>query len=410
MSVFDGLVGQAGARQLLERAAANSPGHAWLFTGPPGSGRSLAARMLAAALECTGEPLGCGECQACRMVMAGGHPDVELVSATGVSISIAQTRDIVSRSYDAPSMGRRRVIIVEDADRMSENTTNVLLKALEEPPESTVWMLCTPSPDDVLPTIRSRCRHVGLVVPPAEDVAELLVATEGVSYERALIAARAAQSHIGRARGLIRDEGAWEDRRTVLTAAVGIRNVHDAVVAAEQVLKILEESKQREAERRENEVEAMRAAQAQAQRQGATVRSGSGRAARLEDDPRIVELRRSLGIPDGAKVPREYSKVIKDFRDELERQRRRRERDGIDRVMIDLLSLYRDVLTVQHGVEVPLVNPDFEKEIQAIAAASDVPQSLRRIEVINEARERLRGNAAPQLTLEAMMIGLMPSR
>lgn len=415
MSVFDGLVGQPAVRQLLERAATHSAGHAWLFTGPPGSGRSLAARMLAAALECTGETPGCGECQACTMVMAGGHPDVELVATTGVSISIAKTREVVTRSYEAPSVGRYRIIIIEDADRMSENTTNVLLKALEEPPESTVWMLCTPSQDDVLPTIRSRCRHAGLVVPPAEEVAELLMRTEGVDHEQAIVAARAAQSHIGRARGLLSDEGTWEDRRKVLEAAAGIRNVHDAVVAAEQVRAIIDESKQREEEKRDNEVEAMRAAQREAQGRGAAVRSGSGskRGARkgdLEDDPRVIELRRSLGIEDGAKIPREYRKVIKDFRDELERQRRRSERDGIDRVMIDLLSLYRDVLTVQYGADVPLMNLDFEKEIRRIAAESDVAQSLRRIEAIGQARERLEANVTPLLALEAMMVALMPSR
>ena len=191
MSVFDDLVGQAAVRAQLERAAIaardlaerttdgeadrdSAMSQAWLITGPPGSGRSLAARAFAAALQCTGPAPGCGRCRACRTVMEGKHPDVEHVATEGVVITVDQTRDLVGRSFVSPGSGAWRVVIVEDADRMAERTTNVLLKAIEEPPPFTVWMLCTPSPEDVMTTIRSRCRGVALAVPPASDVAALL--------------------------------------------------------------------------------------------------------------------------------------------------------------------------------------------------------------------------------------------
>ncbi len=429
MNVFDGLVGQEAVRRQLERAvkdAGSAMSHAWLFTGPPGSGRSQAARMFAAALQCAGERPGCGECAECRATLAGGHPDVELVSASGVTMAIEQVREVVSRSFDAPGTGRWRIVIVEDADRMAENTTNVLLKALEEPPPSTVWMLCTTSPDDVLPTIRSRCRHAALVVPPAEKVAELLVGEGGVEPERALAVAYASQSHIGRARGLVRDAGAWEDRRAVLSLALGLRTTSDAVAAAARVLEILEVSREREAERLANQAEALEAAQRAAEARGADLARGGtgakgvkkpgkpGRATSKKkssvEDARLDELLRSLGLEAGEKVPRGFQKIVADFRKELERQGKRVERDGIDRVMIDLLSLYRDFLIVQYSAQVPLVNSDFEEEIRAAATKSGPDQSLRRVEAISLARERLRGNVTPLLALEAMMVSLLPSR
>lgn len=202
MSVWDDVVGQEQAVATL-RAAATDPAamtHAWLLTGPPGSGRSNAARAFAAALQC--EQGGCGRCQACRTTLAGTHPDVTLVATELVTIKIDDVRDLVTVASRSPSQGRRRVIVVEDADRMAERTTNVLLKAIEEPAPHTVWILCAPSPQDVLVTIRSRCRGVVLRVPPVEAVAGLLVQRDGVDEHVALVAARAAQSHIGLARRL----------------------------------------------------------------------------------------------------------------------------------------------------------------------------------------------------------------
>src|SRR5947208_4534566 len=189
-SVWDDLVGQHSAVEVLRSAAwaareihegrEPAPGamtHAWLFVGPAGSGRSVAARAFAAALQCEREgALGCGDCAACRTVLAGSHPDVRLVIPEGLSISVAETRELVQRSARLPAMGRWQVVIIEDADRLGERAFNALLKAIEEPSARTVFMLCTPStrPDDVAVTIRSRCRLVPLRTPPAEAVAGVL--------------------------------------------------------------------------------------------------------------------------------------------------------------------------------------------------------------------------------------------
>ncbi|RTE49245.1 DNA polymerase III subunit delta' [Actinobaculum sp. 352] len=410
MSVFDELVGQRAVREQLQRAAhaarllaarfdeesaegaeegsrgapADAPisgsdaalSQAWLFTGPPGSGRSIAARALAAALECTGEEPGCGQCHACQTVLAGTHPDVTLLTTEGVTITADQTRAIVAESYTAPGSGRWRIIIIEDADRMLERTTNVLLKAIEEPPERTFWMLCTPSPDDVLPTIRSRCRRVNLVVPAAEDVAELLVRRDGIEPQRALQAARAAQSHIGRARGLATDVQVRQQREETLLGALGIRGTGDAVIVAQRVFD-----------------HAKKQADAQAER---------------DNERERQELLATLGVREGARVPPAVRAQVRELEEKQKRRATRTQRDVLDRDMVDLLSLYRDILTVQLGAQVPLINADLTKQIEQAAAAASSEQSVRRMDAIATARQRLAGNVAPQLAIEAMMVALRP--
>src|SRR3984893_2333468 len=203
MSVWDELAGQEAVVEQLRKAVAGSMTHAWLFTGPPGSGRSVAARAFAAALLC---PYGrCGECPSCLQGHAGTHADLLLVRPDGLSYGVKQTRDLVLRAAGAPSGGRWRVVLFEDADRCTEAAANALLKAIEEPAPRTVWLLCAPSAEDLVTTIRSRCRVMTLRVPPSETVASVLVSRDGIDYERALAAARAAQGHIGRARRLATD-------------------------------------------------------------------------------------------------------------------------------------------------------------------------------------------------------------
>lgn len=393
MSVFDDLVGQAAVRAQLERAAIaardlaerttdgeadrdSAMSQAWLITGPPGSGRSLAARAFAAALQCTGPAPGCGRCRACRTVMEGKHPDVEHVATEGVVITVDQTRDLVGRSFVSPGSGVWRVVIVEDADRMAERTTNVLLKAIEEPPPFTVWMLCTPSPEDVMTTIRSRCRGVALAVPPASDVAALLVRRDGVAPEEALRAARAAQSHVGRARALATDSAVRRERDLLIGEALAIRGTADAVLAAHRV---------------------------HAQAVAAAKKATGDRFEREE-----AELKRTLGIGEGARIPPAARAQLRELAENQKRRTTRAQRDELDRAMIDLLSLYRDVLTVQLGAGVDLVNQDFDEGIRAVAAESDPGQSVRRMDAIAQARTRLGGNVAPLLVLEAMMVALRP--
>jgi DNA polymerase III, gamma/tau subunit len=393
MSVFDDLVGQAAVRAQLERAAIaardlaerttdgetdrdSAMSQAWLITGPPGSGRSLAARAFAAALQCTGPAPGCGRCRACRTVMEGKHPDVEHVATEGVVITVDQTRDLVGRSFVSPGSGVWRVVIVEDADRMAERTTNVLLKAIEEPPPFTVWMLCTPSPEDVMTTIRSRCRGVALAVPPASDVAALLVRRDGVASEEALRAARAAQSHVGRARALATDSAVRRERDLLIGEALAIRGTADAVLAAHRV---------------------------HAQAVAAAKKATGDRFEREE-----AELKRTLGIGEGARIPPAARAQLRELAENQKRRTTRAQRDELDRAMIDLLSLYRDVLTVQLGAGVDLVNQDFDEGIRAVAAESDPGQSVRRMDAIAQARTRLGGNVAPLLVLEAMMVALRP--
>lgn len=393
MSVFDDLVGQAAVRAQLERAAIaardlaerttdgeadrdSAMSQAWLITGPPGSGRSLAARAFAAALQCTGPAPGCGRCRACCTVMEGKHPDVEHVATEGVVITVDQTRDLVGRSFVSPGSGAWRVVIVEDADRMAERTTNVLLKAIEEPPPFTVWMLCTPSPEDVMTTIRSRCRDVALAVPPASDVAALLVRRDGVAPEEALRAARAAQSHVGRARALATDSAVRRERDLLIGEALAIRGTADAVLAAHRV---------------------------HAQAVAAAKKATGDRFEREE-----AELKRTLGIGEGARIPPAARAQLRELAENQKRRTTRAQRDELDRAMIDLLSLYRDVLTVQLGAGVDLVNQDFDEGIRAVAAESDPGQSVRRMDAIAQARTRLGGNVAPLLVLEAMMVALRP--
>lgn len=379
MSVWDEVVGQEAAVDVLQRAAADprSMTHAWLLTGPPGSGRSVAARAFAAALQC--ERGGCGECHQCTTTLAGTHPDLTVVATDQVTIRIDEVRDLIGTAARTPSLGRFRVIVVEDADRMAERTTNVLLKAIEEPPPHTVWLLCAPSVQDVLPTIRSRCRAVPLRVPPPEAVAALVARRDGVDPAVALAAARAAQSHVGLARRLARDPEARQRRSAVLDVARRIRGVGDAVLAAGELVDVAK-------------------AEATA---STTERDAAERA----------ELLRALGAAEGETLPPRLRSQVKQLEDDQKRRATRRQRDVLDRAMVDLLSLYRDVLVLQLGADVDLVNgldPADLAVVRALAADSTPEQTVRRMDAIGVARERLEGNVAPLLALEAMAIALRP--
>lgn len=376
MTVWDEVVGQGDALAPLIAAAESTRAmtHAWLITGPPGSGRSIAARAFAAALQCTDH--GCGECHACRTALGGSHPDVTLVSTEKVTISIDDVRSLVSHAQSAPSDGRWRVIVIEDADRMTERTSNVLLKAIEEPPPRTAWVLCAPSLHDVATTIRSRCRVVTLRIPEPHVVAQLLIDRDGVEPGLALECARAAQSHIGVARRLARDPEARARRERVLALATDVRGTGDAVLAAGDLAAVAdEEAKAASAER---------------------------------DSEELAQLYAALGLDEGERMPPSVRAQIRVLEEDQKRRATRLKRDVLDRALLDLLSLYRDVAVVQTGAAVDLVNGAHGERIAALAERTTLADTLGRMDAIGVARERLAGNVAPVLALEALLIAVRP--
>ncbi len=375
MSVWRDVVGQEPALAVLQRAVTDPAAltQTWLFTGPPGSGRSIVARAFAAALECPDG--GCGDCHECRTAYDGTHADVDLVSTEGLFINVKQTRSLVELAARRPSVGRWRVIIIEDADRLNDHSGNALLKAVEEPTSRTVWMLCAPSLEDVLVTIRSRARHVRLRTPPPEAVAELLVRRDGVDPSVAINAARAAQSHVGFARRLATDEGARIRRRDTLRLATSIHGVGDAVDAAADLVKIADEEKERSLDDR-NRAETQR-------------------------------LLETLGADPGARTQPPHVRAQLNALEKEQRTRATRVgRDVIDRALTDLTSMYRDALVRHTGSGRPLVNEDHVAAVDHLAAIMTSEQLLGCMETIGVARERIDANVAPLLALEAMALDL----
>jgi DNA polymerase-3 subunit delta' len=376
MSVWDQLAGQEAVVGQLQAAVVGGMTHAWLFTGPPGSGRSVAARAFAAALLC--ENGGCGVCPSCRQVRAGTHADLLLVRPEGLSYGVKQTRDLVLRAAGAPAGGRWLVVLFEDADRCTEQAANALLKAIEEPAPRTVWLLCAPSAEDLVTTIRSRCRVVTLRVPPSEAVARVLMERDGIDHDRALAAARAAQGHVGRARRLVTDPSAAARRSAVLQVPVQATSLGPALAVAASLVKSAEdEAKSVTEQLDEPEREALR----QAFGEGST----------------------GKGV---AKAMRGVAGAMKDLEDRQKSRATRVKRDTLDGALLDLAAFYRDVLMVQYGADVEVANADRIEDVRRLAAAAPPEATLRRIEAIMRCRERLTLNVAPLLAVEEMTISL----
>jgi DNA polymerase-3 subunit delta' len=393
MTVWDELVGQENTVAVLREAAgaaaavargesvtAGAMTHAWLFTGPPGSGRSVAARAFAAALECErdAEP-GCGECSACRTVRARTHPDVHSVVPQGLSIPVAEMREVVGTAARRPSLGRWQVVVIEDADRLTEQAGNALLKAIEEPPERTVFLLCAPSthPDDVSVTIRSRCRLVTLRTPPAAAVAEVLE-RDGLDRPTAEWAAAAGQGHIGRSRRLVRDADARDRRVAVLAIPASLSSLGACLAAADHLVS---------------------AAEAEA----------AAQAAELDGDE-TAAMQTALGAGGTGKGAATAARGMSGALKELERRQKSRatraQRDALDRALVDLAAFYRDVLLVHAGAGVPAAHPDFEDDIRAVATRVDAPGVLRRLDAVLACREALELNVKPRIAVEAMTAAL----
>ncbi|GAA3394061.1 DNA polymerase III subunit delta' [Streptomyces roseoviridis] len=398
MAVWDDLVGQprveeqlaAAARDadaLVTAQAAGEPApdaskmtHAWLFTGPPGSGRDTAARAFAAALQCVspdralGGAPGCGFCDGCHTALIGTHADVEVVRTDLLSIGVKETRDLVRRAQLSPAVGRWQVIVLEDADRLTEGAANVLLKAVEEPAPRTVWLLCAPSLEDVLPTIRSRCRHLTLTTPSVQAVADVLIRRDGVEPEAAHAAARATQGHIDRARRLATDERARARRAVVLKLPLRVGDVGAGLRAAQELIDAAaEDAKQ---------------------------------AAEDVDVKETEDLKTALGAAQGGRMPRGTAGAMKELEERQKRRRTRTQRDSLDLALTDLTGFYRDVLALQLRARTPLANEDVRDALEQVARDSTPERTLRRIEAVLACREALDRNVAPLLAVEAMAMAL----
>ncbi|XBB66035.1 DNA polymerase III subunit delta' [Nocardioides sp. WV_118_6] len=378
MSVWDTLVGQKPTVAALEKAVAGQGmTHAWLFTGPPGSGRSNAAIAFAAALQCDqgGRGPDCPDtCHTCHTVLAGSHADVSVIRTQKLSIGVDEVRDLVRRASLSPMGDRWQILIVEDADRLTEQACNALLKAIEEPNGRTIWMLCAPTVEDVLPTIRSRCRLVTLATPTTEEVAGFLQA-RGVEAGRASYAARASQGHIGRARALAFDDDVSRRRQEVVSMPARLTTLGRCMDAATRL-----------ASAAKDEADAITA----------------------ELDAREkVDLDAAYGVVERGRRPREYGPALAALEKGQRTRAKRRHLDVVDRGLTDLMSVYRDAIALATGAPGELVNEDIREQVQTIVETSTPELNLRRIGWIFAAREQmLEFNVPVALALESMMVAL----
>ncbi|MFF5296878.1 DNA polymerase III subunit delta' [Paractinoplanes globisporus] len=391
--VFADLVGQDEPVETLRRAAeaaarvvageqvaAGAMTHAWIFTGPPGSGRSVAARAFAAALECERDGVGCGVCHGCHTALGRTHADVRFVVPEGLSIGVNEMRALVLRAASAPSGGRWQVVVIEDADRLTEQAGNALLKAIEEPPPRTVFLLCAPSthPDDISVTIRSRCRVITMRQPPAEAVAEVLTRRDGVAADVAAWAAAAAQGHVGRAKRLAADAEARGRRDAVLAVPRRLTGVGAAYDAAAALIKAADaEAAEAVAESDTTE----RAALEQALGAGGTGRGAAG------------AMRGAAG-------------QLKDLEKRQRSRATRAKRDALDRALVDLAGFYRDVLITSLRAPVPVVHTDVASQSEAAAGKWTAESTLRRLEAVLACRDAIDQNVKPDIAVEAMMLTL----
>ena len=380
MSVFDQLIDQDNVTSVLKEAVLASRDeknvsqqmtHAWLFTGPAGSGRSNAAVAFASALVCpTG---GCNKCNECLSVIAGSHADVELIRTQGLSIKIDEIRELISRASWAPSVANYRVVVIEDADRLTESAANALLKVIEEPGARTVWLLCAPTLADVLPTIRSRCRHLSLHTPSIKAVTKLLIERDLIKPELAEFAARVSQGHIGIARHLATNKETRDERLKTLKIPSMLTDISSAYKAAAVLVDAAKQRAESESE--------------------------------IRDDAEIEKLKQAWGAT-GSKLAAGGSKAIKELEKEQKGRATRLVRDYLDRALLDLATFYRDVMLVQSGANDFLINTDLQSEITNIASTSAESKTLAKIQAILKTRINLGHNAAPLLAVEALMCEL----
>ena len=383
MSVWDSLVGQQPVIDMLSRIAQGDPSQiaqSWLICGPPGSGRSNMARAFAAALESPDHGMSDEPTRVTQQVLVGTHPDVTVLATNKVTIGIDQVREIITTSEQMPATAPWRIIIIEDVDRMLERTTNVLLKEIEEPAEHCIWLLCAPSAQDVLPTIRSRTRIVNLAVPSASAVAEFLTSTTNVEPKIAQRAARLAEGHIGIAKLYATDEQVMTDRDELVVGVLNLARASDAVLLAGNLI---------DNAKAQAEVDASRTAADQE-----------------------AEFRRINGLEPGERIPPKlrgaFNQIAK--KDDLKRLTTRRTRDVLDRALNSIASIYRDVAVLQNNAEdsVGLINLENRSAITELSVRLDRAGAVARLDEVAHARKRLAGNGNPLLVFESLFCALIP--
>lgn len=383
MSVWDSLVGQKPVIDMLSRIAQGDPSQitqSWLICGPPGSGRSNMARAFAAALESPDHGMSAEPTRVTQQVLAGTHPDVTVLTTNKVTIGIDQVREIITTSEQMPATAPWRIIIIEDVDRMLERTTNVLLKEIEEPAEHCIWLLCAPSAQDVLPTIRSRTRIVNLAVPSTQAVAGFLTSTTNVEPKVAQRAARLAEGHIGIAKLYATDERVMSDRDELVVGVLNLARASDAVLLAGNLI--------------DN-------AKAQAEADANRITAGQE-----------AEFRRINGLAPSDRIPPKlrgaFNQIAK--KDDVKRLVTRRTRDVLDRALNSIASIYRDVAVLQNNAEdsVGLINLENRSSITELSVRLNRAGAVTRLDEMAHARKRLAGNGNPLLVFESLFCALIP--
>lgn len=383
MSVWDSLVGQKPVIDMLSRIAQGDPSQitqSWLICGPPGSGRSNMARAFAAALESPDHGMSAEPTRVTQQVIAGTHPDVTVLTTNKVTIGIDQVREIITTSEQMPATAPWRIIIIEDVDRMLERTTNVLLKEIEEPAEHCIWLLCAPSAQDVLPTIRSRTRIVNLAVPSTQAVAGFLTSTTNVEPKVAQRVARLAEGHIGIAKLYATDERVMSDRDELVVGVLNLARASDAVLLAGNLI--------------DN-------AKAQAEADANRITAGQE-----------AEFRRINGLAPSDRIPPKlrgaFNQIAK--KDDVKRLVTRRTRDVLDRALNSIASIYRDVAVLQNNAEdsVGLINLENRSSITELSVRLNRAGAVTRLDEVAHARKRLAGNGNPLLVFESLFCALIP--
>ena len=380
MSVFNSLIDQPQVVQTLKDAVGSANinedatqvmTNTWLFTGPAGSGRSNAAIAFAAALVC--EKGGCSTCNSCISTILGTHADVELIKTQGLSIKIDEVRELITRASWKPSIANYRIVVIEDADRLTDSAANALLKVIEEPGLRTIWLLCAPTLTDVLPTIRSRCRHLALRTPSTKAITKLLIERDQIESKTAEFVAKASGGHIGRARRLALDANARHNREDILRLPLMIKDIASAYKAAQFLVD--------------------------------SAKSEAVADAEEKDQNEISKLKEAWGST-GSKMVTGGSKAIKELEKEQKSRSTRMVRDYLDRALLDLATLYRDIMLVQANSTESLINQDLLEEIKQLAALKSPARTVEQIDAILRTRRNLAQNAAPLLLIEALMCEL----